>query len=168
TYNYGRYLAGAVESALGQTFADLEVVVVDDGSTDDTRDVIRPYLRHRCVRYYRPNHVGQPAAKNVGIRLALAPLVAFLDADDLWLPENLERQVEVLEAEPQVGVVYTRRLLMNQDGDDLEYTQPPLFRGTVLEPLFLNNFICFSSVMVRKAVLEQVGLFDESLALAID
>ena len=66
TYNYGRYLAGALDSALGQTLRDLEVIVVDDGSTDDTAEVVTPYLRDQRVRYERTDHVGQPAAKNIG------------------------------------------------------------------------------------------------------
>src|SRR5260370_32287735 len=93
TSNYGRFLAGALDSALGQTFRDLEVIVVDDGSTDDTADVVTPYLRDRRVRYERTDHVGQPAAKNIGIRSTRARLIAFLDAADLWFPEKLAKQV---------------------------------------------------------------------------
>jgi glycosyltransferase involved in cell wall biosynthesis len=168
TYNYGRYLALALDSALGQTFTDLEIIVVDDGSTDETSEVIRPYLRLPRVRYYRTNHVGQPAAKNVGIRLALAPLVAFLDADDLWLPAKLERQLPRFRCDPRLGVLYSRRLLIDEDGRELEGHQPQLHRGWVLEPMFLDNFVCFSSAIVRRAVFDTVGMFDETLALAID
>jgi glycosyltransferase involved in cell wall biosynthesis len=103
TYNYGRYLAGALESVLGQTFRDLEVIVVDDGSIDDTAEVVKPYLRDQRVRYERVDHVGQPAAKNIGIRSARARLIAFLDADDLWLPAKLEKQVALLETNPTLG-----------------------------------------------------------------
>ena len=93
TYNYARFLGGALQSALGQTFRDLEAIVVDDGSTDDTAAVVRPFLADGRVRYVRTDHRGQPQAKNTGVRLARAPLVAFLDADDLWLPAKLERQL---------------------------------------------------------------------------
>jgi glycosyltransferase involved in cell wall biosynthesis len=168
TYNYGRFLAGALESVLAQTFADFEVIVINDGSTDDTAEVMVPFLSDPRVRYYRTNHLGQPAAKNVGIRFARAPLVAFLDADDLWLPRKLEKQVARFRADPTLGVVYSRRLLIDEDGQELEYGQPALHRGGVLEEIFQTNFVCFSSAVVRRAVFDDVGSFDEDLALAID
>lgn len=168
TYNYARFLGGALESALAQTFRDLEVVVVDDGSTDDTAGAVRPFLADGRVRYVRTDHRGQPQAKNTGVRLARAPLVAFLDADDRWLPAKLERQLALFDADPGLGVVYARRLLIDEEGWPLEYEQPVLHRGDVIEPLFERNFLCFSSVLARREVLEQEGLFDDSLPLAID
>jgi glycosyltransferase involved in cell wall biosynthesis len=167
-YNYGRYVAGALTSVLGQSFRDLEVIVVDDGSTDDTGSVVAPYLSDDRVRYHRADHIGQPAAKNIGIRQARGRLIAFLDADDLWLPTKLEKQLALLKANPAVGVVYSRRSLMDESGRPLEYEQPALFRGKVLEAMFRNNFICFSSAIVHRRVFKHLGLFDESLALAID
>jgi glycosyltransferase involved in cell wall biosynthesis len=168
TYNYGRFLAGALRSALAQTCTDVEVLVVDDGSTDDTPDVVRGFLQDPRVRYHRTAHQGQPRAKNTGIRLATAPLVAFLDADDLWLPHKLERQVERFAADPGLGVVYSRRLLMDEEGHDLEYPQPPLYRGNVVAEMFRDNFVCFSSAVVRREVFREAGLFDETIPLAID
>lgn len=168
THNYGRFLAGALESVLGQTLAALEVIVVDDGSTDDTPAVIAPYLCDPRLRWHPTSHRGQPAAKNAGIRLARAPLIAFLDGDDLWLPTKLERQVALFRAHPELGVVYSRRLLIDEEGWELEYAQPPCYRGRVLPQIFWRNFICFSSSVVRREVFDRVGLFDEHLALAID
>jgi glycosyltransferase involved in cell wall biosynthesis len=168
-YNYGRYLPGAIESALGQTFRDLEVLVIDDGSTDDTQDVVHCYLGDRRLRYYRTDHVGQPKAKNTGIRLARAPLLAFLDADDLWLPSKLERQLALFQRDPALGVAYTRRSVIDEQGRDVAYEHPAMHRGRILDSLFRSNgFVCFSSVVVRRAVFDDVGLFDEDLALAID
>ncbi|MFL5242852.1 MAG: glycosyltransferase [Gemmataceae bacterium] len=168
TYNYGRFLAGALNSVLGQSFRNLEVIVVDDGSSDDTRSVIEPFLADSRLQYVRVNHLGQPAAKNTAIRLAQAPLIAFLDADDLWLPNKLEQQLALLETRPEVGVVYGRRLLMDELGRDLECQSPECRRGDVLAALLHDNFICFSSVVVRRRVPDEVGLFDETLPLAID
>ena len=168
TYNYGRFLAGALDSALGQTLRDLEIIVVDDGSSDDTAEVVKPYQCDARVRYERTDHVGQPAAKNIGIRLARAPVIAFLDADDVWLPEKLEKQVSLLNANPRMGVIYSRRYLIDELGRELEYEQPDLPRGRVLEAMFRTNFVCFSSALVPRYVFEGVGLFDESLNLAID
>jgi glycosyltransferase involved in cell wall biosynthesis len=168
TYNYGRFLAGALNSVLGQTVRDLEAIVVDDGSSDDTSSVIEPFLADPRLRYLRADHIGQAAAKNTGIRLARAPLIAFLDADDAWLPEKLEQQTALLEIRPEVGVVYGRRLLMDEQGRDLEVHPVECHRGNVLAAIFRDNFICFSSVVLRRQVLDEVGLFDETLPLAVD
>ena len=95
--NYGRYLAGAIESVLAQTFADWEIVVIDDGSTDDTPEVVKPFLADRRVRYHRTDGLGQSRAKNLGILQARGPLIAFLDGDDEWLPTKLERQLTLFD-----------------------------------------------------------------------
>jgi glycosyltransferase involved in cell wall biosynthesis len=168
THNYGRFLRGAVESVLAQTFDDFELIVIDDGSTDATPCIMRPYLTDPRVRYLRTAHRGQPAAKNAGVDLARAPLIAFLDGDDVWLPMKLERQVALFQADADLGVVYARRWLIDEHGRHLEYEQPSLYRGFVLEALFRTNFVCFSSAVVRRAVLDEAGAFDEGLSLAID
>jgi glycosyltransferase involved in cell wall biosynthesis len=168
TYNYARYLAGALDSALGQTVGAIEVIVIDDGSTDNTAAVVAPYRCNPRVRYVVTEHRGQPAAKNAGIRLARAPWIAFLDADDLWLPAKLEHQLKLVQTDWPPGVVYARRLLIDAEGRALEYRQPPLHRGYVLSQMFRDNFVCFSSAVVARRVFDEVGLFDESLSLAID
>src|SRR5437867_1708261 len=105
TYNYGRYVVEAVESVLNQSFQDREVIVVDDGSTDDTRERLERF-RGR-IRYIYQRNKGLPAARNTGIRAARGAYVAFLDSDDLWLPEKLALQVPILDTRQQVGMVYT-------------------------------------------------------------
>lgn len=105
TYNYGRYIAEALASILTQTVSDLEVVVVDDGSTDDTQEVLQPFTDPRvCV--VRQEHAGTAAARNRGKAKARGQFIAWLDADDLWRPTFLERQLAVLEAEPEIGFCF--------------------------------------------------------------
>jgi glycosyltransferase involved in cell wall biosynthesis len=166
TYNYGRYLGDAVESVRSQTFRDLEVIVVDDGSTDDTPKVMNRYRDDSRVRYHRAENRGPAAARNTGIRMARGTMIAFLDADDQWLPSKLDRQVRLLEADAGVAVVYARRLLVDEAGRGLAYQQPDLHRGDVLQQLFLSNFICLSSAVVRRDALVRAGLFDERIKLA--
>jgi O-antigen/teichoic acid export membrane protein/GT2 family glycosyltransferase len=168
THNYGRYLGAALDSALGQTFRNTEIIIVDDGSTDDTSAVVQAYCADERVTYHRLDRQGQPRAKNFGIRMSCAPLIAFLDADDIWLLDKLERQVPLFDADPDVGMVYSRRLVMDAEGWELEYKQPQLYRGWVLPRIFRSNFVCFSSSVVRRSVFEAVGGFDESIGLAID
>jgi len=167
-YNYGRFLPTAVESVLAQSFADWELIIVDDGSSDDSHAVIQRYLDDERIRFHAVSHLGQPAAKNEGLSLCRGEFVAFLDADDAWHPAKLQKQINLFGSRSALGIVCTGRELMNERGEASPYRQPPLPRGWVLAELFRDNFICFSSVMVRRQVFEHVGGFDPRLDLAID
>jgi glycosyltransferase involved in cell wall biosynthesis len=166
-YNYARFLPAAVESVLAQTERDFELVIVDDGSTDNSLAVIDRYLADPRVRCVRTTHLGQARAKSAAVTASVAPLVAFTDADDVWHPAKLERQLPLF-ADERVGVVHCRRTLIGEAGGPLPYTQPPLPRGDVLTAMFRNNFVCFSSAVARRIVLEHVGLFDPHVDLAVD
>ena len=167
TRNYGKYLAGAIRSVLQQTWADLELIVVDDGSTDDTPRVVREFFSEPRLRCIRTDGVGQSRAKNLGIQLSSAPLIAFLDGDDEWLLNKLERQLPLF-VDADVGVVYSHRVTMDESGNDIERATSPLVRGRIYDDLLRANPICFSSVIVRRQVFEAVGMFDPNLPLAID
>jgi len=168
TRDYGRYLADAIRSVQRQTLTDWEMILVDDGSRDDTPDVVRPFLTDSRIRCIRTNSLGQPRAKNLALNLSRAPLVAYLDGDDAWLPSKLERQIRLMEADPRLGVVFCRRLLIDPEGGILQSRHDPFPRGQVFNEILVNNFACFSSVLVRRSVLEHVGSFDPRLELAID
>lgn len=170
-YNYARFLRESVESVLGQTYPDCEVVLVDDGSTDETPEVAARWGDDPRVRYVRQANAGQAAAKNHGIRLAREPLVAFLDADDRWDRTKLAKQVPLF-ARPAVGVVYARGLFLDGSGNT---RVPATVRrhggaraGRVTTALLYDNIVPFSSAVVRRELLDQVGGFDENLAMAID
>src|SRR5262249_39530845 len=102
-----RWLDGAIESVRRQTLSDWELLVVDDGSTDDTRAVVQRHATDRRIHYLPGPHLERSAARNRGLAAARGALVAFLDADDRWLPEKLERQLAALDAEPDVALSYT-------------------------------------------------------------
>lgn len=167
TRNYGKYLAGAIRSVLEQTWADLELIVIDDGSKDDTERVVREFSHDPRMRYIRTDGLGQSRAKNLGILLAFTPLIAFLDGDDEWLPTKLERQLPLF-VDGDVGVVYSHRVTMDEIGQQIERATSPLVRGRIYDDLLRANPICFSSVIVRRFVFEAVGMFDPNLSLAID
>lgn len=169
TYNHGRYLAGAIKSALAQTLPAEQIVVVDDGSQDETREVMRRYAGTPGLEYRRLDHAGQPAAKNAGLAACRGQWIAFLDADDLWLPEKLAAQWTLARSDPRVGVVYTDFAPMDAEGRSLaSRVRRALPRGDVLSEMFLDNFVCFSSSLVRRDVFDRVGTFDESIPMAID
>jgi glycosyltransferase involved in cell wall biosynthesis len=170
-YNYSKYLVGCVESALRQTHRDIEVIIVNDGSTDDTDDVVRRFLFDPRIRYIKQNNAGQASAKNTGIRQATGELLAFLDADDLWESSKLEKQVPLF-SDPAVGVVYSRARYIDEGGREApfelsgKYLKPR--SGHVTENLFMDNFVPFSSSVARRHCLEEFGGFDESLKMGID
>jgi glycosyltransferase involved in cell wall biosynthesis len=167
--NYARFLPSAVGSVRAQTFTNWELLIIDDGSTDDTAATIKPFLSDARIRSIRSDHLGQTRAKNLGIALSRARLIAFLDADDVWLPTKLDKQLAVFQAQPETGVVFCRRKLIDDAGKELppRPTSDPR-RGRVLDQLFVQNFVCFSSAIVQREVLSHVGALDPRLDLAID
>ena len=166
--NYARFLPAAVESVLAQTVGDWELVIVDDGSTDETPAAVRPYLADQRVRYFRSDRLGQSRAKNLGAGFARGELIAYLDADDAWLPTKLEKQLSLLAANPEVGVCFSRRLLIDEAGTPRPANDPLPPRGRVAGPMFVRNFVCFSTAVVRRSVLDRIGGFDPQWDLAID
>lgn len=164
TYNQTRYLAQAIESVLRQTIDDWELVVMDDGSTDQTREVVAPYTRDPRIRYHVQSHQEGAAARNHGIRVSSGRYVAFLDADDVWLPEKLERQLRLLQAHPEAGLCYTLTRRIDAAGRVLDAAWPPGgYEGDVVAPLVRGSFIILSTVVVPRACGDRVGWFDESL-----
>lgn len=168
TYNMGRYLPYAVESALGQSYSNVEVVVVDDGSSDDTPAIVGRWRNDARVQLHRQANRGQTRAKNKGIELSRGPFLAFLDADDAWLPHKLARQMPLFVGRPEVGVVYSDYERMDQDGQLLPKGPTHMFRGRVSGQLLIDNFVSFPSAVVRRVCIERHGAFDEALDMGID
>jgi len=168
TYNMAAYLPLALRSALDQTYGNVEVLVVDDGSQDDTRGVMAPFLGDLRVRYLVQENRGQAVAKNHGIREARGEYIAFLDADDIWVPEKLEQQMPLFFQSGSVGVVYSRLAYMDETGKELSLADNQLFRGRVSGPLLVRNFIGFGTSVVRKECFDRLGRFDEAMRMGID
>ena len=161
SYNGAGYLGEAIDSALAQTHPAVEIVVVDDGSTDDTRALAARYGEQ--VRYVYQENRGLPGARNTGIRAARGVYLAFLDHDDRFLPEKLARQVAVLDVRPEVGLVYTGWHFIDADGRRLPPTGWDRRDGDVFAHLLVENMIYPAAAMVRKAPVDAVGGFDETL-----
>jgi glycosyltransferase involved in cell wall biosynthesis len=170
-FNYGHYLEGCLNSVFNQTYQDFEIVVVDDGSTDSTREVAEAFMGRPNFRYINQENSGQARAKNRGIEMARGRYLAFLDADDLWEEEKLAKQIRLFER-PSVGVVYSRAHLIDEAGAPRslnfsgKYLQPR--SGMVSRWLIFDNFVWFSSAIVRKECLERFGGFDETFRMGID
>ena len=167
TYNYGRFVAQAVESALAQTYSNIEVIVVDDGSSDDTREQLAAYGER--VRYIYQTNQSVAAARNTGIRSARGSLIAFLDADDLWHPQKLEIQMRCLAKHPTVGLLAVDRLTEGaQTWPLLNGSAHPRERTVTVEELVLRPLFAPSGVLVRKECFDAIGYFDTTLRNAED
>jgi glycosyltransferase involved in cell wall biosynthesis len=160
-HNQGRYLASAMESVLGQTHAELELIVVNDGSTDDTRDVIRSFTDAR-VRYVEQHNQGLSAARNAGLRGAWGRFVSFLDADDLFLPGKLADLLAVLTDDPEVGLAAGQALPIDEQGHRVGRVFDRPLPADPADLLF-GNPLHVGSVLLRRAALDRAGAFDESL-----
>ncbi len=168
TYQRAHIVSQAIESVLVQTINDYEIIVVIDGSTDNTKEVLAQFGDKITVIYQE--NKGIAAARNTGIIAAQGHYIAFLDDDDLWLPNMLEKQLACFESAPKIGLVYSDMFYFNDSGVLPDkwtnvYTPPPVFE---ILALFARNFIPASTVVVRRECLEEVGLFDETLRFCED
>jgi len=163
TYNGASYIREAVDSALAQKYQPLEVIVVDDGSTDNTEDVLKPVMGR--IRYIKKANGGPAGARNAGIKEAKGEFIAFLDGDDVWEPHKLTWQMPAFE-NANVGLAYANVSVMDEGGNPLEHTiRLAKSEGLVFEDLFRKNFIPTSTVVARKSCIEKAGYFDENREL---
>ena len=162
-YNLGAFVGDAIESALTQTLppGEVEVVVVDDGSTDGSSEVVERYVPR--VRHVRQPNRGLSAARNAGIGASSAPFLTFLDADDRLLPDKLAVQLEVFASRPEIGGVYTGWHYIDQAGNRLPERGWSRHEGDLFPQLVLGNLIHPHAVLVRREAVERAGGFDESL-----
>jgi glycosyltransferase involved in cell wall biosynthesis len=159
-YNGAKYLAESIDSALSQSYSKLEVVVIDDGSTDDSAAIAKSY-GDRIV-YLRKENAGTAAARNAGIRASRGEFVALLDQDDLWMPDHLQLEVQILQ-EPGVALAYSAVRLM---GGKTMYGATELFAGAEVGLHQLLDFqtLPAATFVMRRRVLEELGFFDEELS----
>lgn len=161
-YNSALYIKEAVDSVINQTYQDCEIIIIDDGSTDDTRNILDSYIKNGDLKYFYINNSGPAAARNFGIGKSQGEFIAFLDADDIWLPNKLERQIPLFD-DPGVSLVYSDMEFFGDSFDFMfhsEMTQS-FYRGKRVRELIRNNFIPTSSAVIRKNILEHVGFFNE-------
>jgi len=167
TYNQEQLVSQTVDSALAQVYPDFEVIVVDDGSTDNTRAVLARYGNK--IRYIFRENRGPAAARNTGFLASHGDYLLFLDGDDLIPPNKLERQVSFLEAQPEFGLVYSAWQVINENGTQILAERSPKKEGHLLKDL-LRRTLFFSpgAAVAHRKCFHLVGLFDESLLFCSD
>jgi glycosyltransferase involved in cell wall biosynthesis len=165
TYNRANLITDTIQSVLEQSFRDFEIIVIDDGSTDNTREIVSAFP----VRYFRQENQGVAAARNKGIEAAQGEYIALLDSDDILLESTLRKGVEVLDSYPQVAFSYGQAYLMDEKGVIIRLRnqngKQPYVRvregsEEIKELLTRGNYICTPTVLARRRYLYDVGLFD--------
>ena len=167
-YNGAKTIRATLDSILQQSLADIEIVVIDDGSTDDTVSVVRQIDDSRIRLMSYPNQ-GLAASRNRGIQQSQCEFISFIDADDLWTPDKLRDQLAVLRPNPTAAVAYSWTDCVDCSGDFCRRGSHISAQGNVYDKLLLGNFLdSGSNALFRKSVFDTVGQFDESLKAAED
>ena len=168
TYNHAMYIERTLESVFQQTYKNYEIIVIDDGSTDNTQEVIKSY--ENKITYICKENEGTAKSRNLGLKIAKGRYVAFLDSDDLWMPQKLELQVTLLDKNIDIGLVCTDFEIFceNEEGIKIIEKRVETSFDFSFNRLFSGNFVQNSSVMVRRECFDKVGLFDEVFPIAKD
>jgi glycosyltransferase involved in cell wall biosynthesis len=170
SYNGGLYIKEAVDSALSQTYQPVEVVVIDDGSADNTRQVLEPYIESKKIFYIYQKNKGLSAARNTGIKNARGTYIALLDSDDIFLPTKIERQVNFMELHPKCDLCYCDIVhFREEDQTKTLHLRYRYYSGDqVLRNLLKRNFINPLGVVMRQSVSGRFGYFNESFRRSED
>lgn len=161
-YNGARYLRSAIECILNQTFTDFEFVIVNDGSTDNSAEIIKSYSDPRIKLIEKEKNSGIVETLNQGIRAARGSLIARMDADDISLPERIKKQVNFLREHPEVGVLGTTMQLLNENGSLSDVDAVVTEDEDIRKALLVANMLVHGSVVVRRDILEKIGLYNKS------
>lgn len=160
-YNAGKYIKQTVESVIGQTYKNIEIIVIDDGSKDKTAEIVKSFGDPRVIYIFQENN-GQSAARNAGIKIAKGKYISFLDSDDLFLPQKIERQVDFLESNPDCGVCYSKIYHFFSDQPEKLYYNPiPNYSGYIFDKLLTHSVVNPLAAVMRKEYLDKYGGFKE-------
>lgn len=167
-YQSGNYLEATLSSVFSQSFKDFEVIVVDDGSTDHTHAILDRFQGEIVI--IRQKNQGPSAARNNAVKVSKGEYLAFVDADDLWLPEKLAKQMVLLERDPAIDLVFSDCYLFSEKGEckRTSFQISPPFQGFVFERLFAGNFITMLTVVIRKDCYLRSGGLDTELKFGED
>lgn len=163
TYNRGNLIEETINSVLNQTYQNYEILVIDDGSTDNTKKVVQS-INDRRIKYIFQEHTGHPApTRNTGIKIAKGEYIAFLDSDDLWFPQKLEIQINFLKQNKNISMVSTNGIIILKEGIRNFF---PINENLIIsfKEQIKTNLVIASSVLIKKNVINNVGLMDENIA----
>lgn len=157
TYNRADYLIEAVESVCNQTYNNWELLIVDDGSTDNTVDVLVEYLKDDRIHYWHQDNQGQSVARQKALDNATGEYVAFLDSDNLWFPERLQLGVTELSKDSDIAVAYGDVTTIDENGNETSRTNMRRYSGRIAAQLLRDNFVTMNTSLVRRSAIDRVG-----------
>jgi len=164
TFNAGNYIAETIQSVLNQTYRNYEVIVVDDGSTDNTLDVLKRFEAR--IKLLTKSNGGPASARNLGIKNSTGEFIAFQDSDDLWTEDKLDKQVTFLEKHPEVGLLFSEAIMFTEEEGEKKIQRKI---GYIVNPSFCNllygNCIPNLTVIIRRSCIDKIGLLNESKEL---
>ena len=164
TYNRASLIGRAIKSILNQTFNDFELLIIDDGSVDDTEKVVKTFADTKVTYKKHEENKGAAAARNTGIHLARGEFIAFNDSDDEWMPEKLERQIKKFsEVNSNIGVIYCGYIAVSQQTNREIFRSTPMEKGKIYPRILQGCITGTFTPLIKQACFEKVGLFDETL-----
>lgn len=174
SYNHANFIGASIQSILNQSLDDIELLIVDDGSTDSSNEIIRSFSDPRVIHIPLRYNIGACEAMNIALNRASADLVAVCNSDDLWEPDKLQRQAAALAAMPNVGAVFSDVTWIDDRGEVLDGPSQPTFRNIFVQPnrsrhawirylIETGNCLCHPSVLIRRKVYEDVGQYNNFL-----
>ena len=164
TYNREKTIGRAIKSAVFQTYPNLEIIVVDDGSTDNSKNAVKQLKDKRIAYVSHKTNLGASAGRNTGVEKARGEYIAFLDSDDRWMLNKLEKQMAVFQKKTSTGVVYCRYYIVKGKRKEISsWPEISKYNGKLHEELLIGNFITSSSALLKKKILEKSAGFDTKL-----
>lgn len=160
TYNGSRFIRETIQSVIGQTYPKIEIIVIDDGSTDNTPDIVKSINDPRLIHIRQANS-GVSMARNHGIDISHGDYIAFLDHDDVWLPHKLERQLQLFKEDPNIAMVYSDTFIIDENNSIINTYSHKIkfYRGKIFKELFLSLFITILTVVMKKSAFLELGPF---------
>jgi hypothetical protein len=156
-YNLERYIAEALDSLKAQTYQDYEAIIVNDGSTDRSEEIVAPYLDDPRFRYIRQENGGVARARETAVAAAKGEWFAHLDGDDIWMPDKLERQIALADSDSRTNLVYGNAILFHEDGHEQLLYSKPMPEGDITPQLYFDCFLCTSTAIAKTADIVAVG-----------
>lgn len=168
TYNRADFIEQAVDSVLGQTYANFELLIVDDGSTDNTRELLAPALEDPRVYYFHQENQGQSVARNLALSHAKGDFVCFLDSDNYWPTGKLEHQVELFRQHPDYDVIYGDIIVIDEKGEEVSRKNMKRYSGHIARYMIRDNCVSMNTAMARRRCFNELGAMSGERRVADD
>lgn len=162
-YNSEKYLRETLDSIINQTYKDWELVIINDGSSDSTESIINEYVKQGYpIIYHYQDNKGLGYSRNEALKRSSGKYIAFIDHDDIWMPEKLKKQIPLFSINPKTAIVVSNAIQFNEKGDNALYCKKKPQTGYIFKELLVNNFICLSTAVLRKRVLNDLDEWFDS------